>query len=99
LDQATKNYLAFDMNRFQSAMNRELEQHMERLNQEYKQHQATVTAKLDKSEAANEESHQLRDQMVHFRNLKHQSLAEVAEQSELYQAKFTVVNDTKHQLR
>ncbi|TNV86962.1 hypothetical protein FGO68_gene12735 [Halteria grandinella] len=99
LDQATKNYLAFDMNRFQSTMNRELEQHILKLNQEYKQHQGTVNAKLEKCEASNEESLVLKDQMVQYRILKQQSLAEVSEQSDVYQAKFSQVNDTKHQLR
>ena len=47
LDTATKAYLAFDMDRFQSSMNKELESHITRLNQEYKQHQASMGSKLD----------------------------------------------------
>jgi hypothetical protein len=36
LDRASNTYLKFDMNRFQNEMNRELESHIGRLNQDYK---------------------------------------------------------------
>jgi len=58
-----------------------------------------VQQKLDKCEAANEESMGLKEQMVQYRNLKQQALAEVSEQNDIYQAKFTQVNESKHHLR
>ena len=44
------------MNSFQNEMNRELESHIGRLNQDYKHHQAVMSAKLDKCESANQKS-------------------------------------------
>ena len=80
-------------------MNRELETHIGKLNLEYKHHQDTVTAKIEKCEGANIQSQKLKQQMVIDRGQKQQAMNEVAHQSEIYQDRFSEVNEVKHSLR
>ena len=70
LDNSTRQYMQFDMNRFQADMNKELEGYISRLNSDFKEHQANVSAKLDKCEQANEQSYKLKDSMVQWRYQK-----------------------------
>lgn len=99
LDQATKAYLAFDMNKFQETMNRELESHIGKLNHEYKAHTTSVNAKLEACEAANADSLALREDLISQRLLKQEALAALTAQSALYQEHFSQVNASKHSLR
>ena len=77
LDHASNTYLKFDMNSFQNEMNRELESHIGRLNQDYKHHQAVMSAKLDKCENANQKSWGIKEQMIDWRQQKLYAIQEV----------------------
>ena len=72
------------MERFQKEMNRELETHIGRLNNDYKQHQAVMASKLDKCEQANQKSWGIKDQMIDWRQQKLFAMQEVSEQNVEY---------------
>jgi chromosome segregation ATPase len=99
LEDASRKFIQFDMNRFQVDMNRELESHISKLNTEYKFHANSVVQRLEASEDANERSLQIKDTMILWRSQKQQAIAEVARQNTAYQERFAQVNEQKHGMR
>lgn len=91
--------MAFDMQRLQNDMSRELENDISRLNGEYQKHKQTVNDRFRKCEDMNRSSQQLKSDSVSMRTQKQRALHEISSQNKQFEAKYAQENNQKADLR
>ena len=88
LDQASRQYMAFDMQKMQNDMNKELESQIGKMTNEYKIHQQDVTSKLKESEAQNKNSQVLKQESVNMRLQKQKGLMDISNKNVQFEDKY-----------
>lgn len=91
--------MAFDMQRLQNDMSRELENDISRLNGEYQKHKQAVNDRFRKCEDMNRSSQQLKSDSVSMRTQKQRALHEISSQNKQFEAKYAQENNQKADLR